>query len=246
MTTPLPRHTIVSDGRSPDIPLVTFLVPVFNEKKTLGAVLEALAHFPDSREIIVVDDGSTDGTRDYLVKSPAPNQVVIFHEKNAGKGAALRTGLPLARGLYVAIQDADLEYDPKHYVEMLKIARTTRRSAVFGSRFLTPNPTTHWRFSWGNKAMTAWINALFGTKLTDAYTCYKLIERSALSALNLTSHGFEIEAEICAKLARNGILVIENPIHYRPRAVKEGKKIRFKDALKGAWTAFKLRFFSAS
>lgn len=245
MTVPLPHHTVVSDGRSPDIPLVTFLVPVFNEKKTLGAVLDALARFPESREIIVIDDGSTDGSRDYLVKSPAPNQVVLFHEKNAGKGAALRTGLPHARGLYVAIQDADLEYDPKQYVEMLKIARTTRRAAVFGSRFLAANPTSHWRFAWGNKGITAWINALFGIQLTDAYTCYKLVERSALTALNLNSSGFEIEAEICAKLAQNKVLIIENPIHYRPRTVKEGKKIRLKDALKGAWTAFKLRFFSA-
>jgi dolichol-phosphate mannosyltransferase len=241
VTHELPHHTVVSDGRSPDIPLVTFLVPVFNEKRTLAAVLEALAHFPESREIIVIDDGSTDGTRDFLVKSPAPNQVVIFHEKNAGKGAAIRTALPHARGLYVAVQDADLEYDPKQYVEMLKIARTTRRAAVFGSRFLRTNPTAHWRFLWGNKFITTWINFLCKTRLTDAYTCYKLIERSALSALGLASAGFEIEAEICVRLARKDIPVLENPIAYRPRSVKEGKKIKLKDALRGAWTALRLR-----
>ncbi|MBK7208264.1 MAG: glycosyltransferase family 2 protein [Elusimicrobia bacterium] len=242
MTHVLPRHTVISDGRSPDIPLVTFLVPVYNEKRTLGTVLEALSHFPESREIIVIDDGSTDGTRDLLIKNPAPNQVVLFHEKNVGKGAALRTALPHARGLYIAVQDADLEYDPKQYVEMLKIARTTRRAAVFGSRFLRPNPTSHWRFLWGNKFMTRWINFLCGTRLTDAYTCYKLMERSAVTALGLVSTGFEIEAEICVRLARKNIPIMENPIVYRPRTVKEGKKIKLKDAARGAWTAFRLRF----
>lgn len=233
---------ILSDGRIGGIPTISFIVPVYNEKKTILSVLDVLSRFPTAHEIIVVDDGSCDGTREILSSTARPNLLILFHEKNAGKGTAVRTGVEYARGRYVAIQDADLEYDPMEYVELLRLATAENKSAVFGSRFLRKNPAIYWRYLMGNKLMTFWINLLTGAGLTDSYTCFKLLTRDLFASLGLTSNGFEMEAEICVKVARRGVPIHEIPIHYKPRLIEEGKKIKAKDALQGAITAFRIRF----
>lgn len=233
------------DQRSEASPLLSFLVPAYNEKRGIAKVLDTLAGFPESHEVIVVDDGSSDGTRDILQSLKYPDTAVFFHTRNGGKGAAIRTGLSQARGKYTAIQDADLEYTPADYLTLLNTARKQNHRAVFGSRFLRPNPTLYKRFLWGNKTITAWINLISGGTFTDTYTCYKMIETPLFRELNLTAHGFEMEAEICVKLCRRGILPTEVPIHYTPRRVEDGKKINGKDFFRGVWKALLCRFETA-
>lgn len=234
--------SIVMNRRNPVSPVISFLVPAFNEKNTILTVLDVLSKFPENHEIIVIDDGSIDGTRELLREQNRPNTIILFHEKNAGKGAAIQTGLGQARGRYVAIQDADLEYDPMEYVAMLRVAQTEKIRVIFGSRFLQKNPAIYLRYLWGNKLMTFWINCLTGGGFTDTYTCYKLIDRDLFSSLAVSSRGFEMEAEICVKLACVEGPIREVPIHYRPRRIEEGKKINARDAIKGFMTALKVRW----
>ncbi len=225
----------VSDTRQAPSPLVSFLVPVFNERKMILETLQRLSALPFDKEILVVDDGSTDGTRDILSSHKGADVRIVFHERNAGKGAAIKTALAGARGQYAAIQDADGEYDPAEYPALLDILRREGLSAVYGSRFLAPNPTLYRRYLAGNKAMTAWLNLLCGSRYTDTYTCYKLIDRRLFQALEIRSTGFEMEAEISVKLALREVPLREHPIHYRPRSLEEGKKIGWRDAVLGAW-----------
>lgn len=231
---------VVFDLRTGPSPLISFVVPAYNERKTISSVVDVLARFSKPHEIIVVDDGSTDGTRDVLRGLTQSGVTVVFHDKNMGKGSAVQTGAAHARGRFVAIQDADLEYDPMEYSELLQLAVDDKLQVVFGSRFLRKNPAIYWRYWVGNKVMTFWINRLTGAGLTDSYTCFKLIARDLFLSLNLVSRGFEIEAELCVKLAQKGP-IREVPIHYKPRRLEEGKKIRGRDALKGAITAFRFR-----
>jgi glycosyltransferase involved in cell wall biosynthesis len=228
---------LVYDRRGPLTPNVSFLVPIYNERRTVDALLDRLAQVGVSQEIILVDDGSTDGTRNLLSGKERDGVALFFHPENRGKGGAIQTALAQARGRYAAIQDADLEYDPVQYRELLAVARRDNMPAVIGSRFLRDNPTAYRRFLWGNKLLTFWINLLCGSRFTDTYTCYKLIQTDVFRSLNLTSRGFEMEAEICAKIARRHIHFTECPISYAPRRVEEGKKIRWKDAVKGLWAA---------
>lgn len=232
---------LVIDTRSAAPPPLSFLVPAYNEIRSIESVIEALNGFPEPHEIIVVDDGSTDGTREKLEGLRPANTLVLFHAANAGKGAAIRTALAKARGRFTAIQDADLEYDPLDYRGLLDVARRDNARAVFGSRFLRPNPNLYRRFLWGNRLITAWINGLTGARYTDTYTCYKLIETDLFRALALEARGFEMEAEICVKLAARGVFPTEVPIHYKPRRVEEGKKIGWRDFVKGVLAALKHR-----
>jgi glycosyltransferase involved in cell wall biosynthesis len=232
---------VVHDQRPSAAPPLSFLVPAYNEIQSIESVLEALNGFPEPHEIIVVDDGSTDGTREKLESLCPANTLVLFHAANGGKGAAVRTALARARGRFTAIQDADLEYDPLDYRGLLDVARRDNARAVFGSRFLRANPNIYRRFLWGNRLMTAWINGLTGARYTDTYTCYKLIESDLFRALALEARGFEMEAEICVKLSARGVFPTEVPIHYKPRRVEEGKKIGWRDFFKGVVTALKHR-----
>jgi dolichol-phosphate mannosyltransferase len=225
----------VRDTRGAFEPEISFLVPAYNEEKNIADILTRLSALPLSKEIIVVDDGSTDSTRSKLSAVPSAETLVLFHERNAGKGAAIRTALSHARGRTVAVQDADGEYDPAEYPVLLKTLREHGLRAVYGSRFLTKNPTLYRRYLLGNKIMTGWLNFLCGGNYTDTYTCYKLLERPLMRELDIRSRGFEMEAEISVKLAARGVSVRECPIHYRPRSLEEGKKIGWRDAVKGAW-----------
>lgn len=228
-----PLVTVVYDRRTETKPLLSFLVPVYNERRFVQATLAKLSAVPLTKEIIIVDDGSTDGTRGALTENPINGAVLLLHAKNQGKGGALRTALIKATGAYAAVQDADLEYDPNDYVDLLKYARQNNFKVAFGSRFLKPNPRIYWRFLLGNKLLTTWINLLCASHYTDAYTGCKLMTTNAWRELGLVSTGFEIEAEIAVKVARKGYSFTEFPITYKPRKVEEGKKIGWKDALRG-------------
>lgn len=232
---------VLYDRRTSVLPDVSFLVPVFNEEATLILLLQKLTSLPLSKEIIVVDDGSTDQTPALLSSWKGDGVVSISHGHNRGKGAAIQTALAYARGRFSAIQDGDLEYDPTDYSTLMEVAQSKGVRVVFGSRFLTKNPTLYRRFLWGNKVLTAWINFLSGATYSDAYACYKLIDTKDFRFLALNSSGFEMEAEICMKVALLKIPWAEVPISYKPRAIKEGKKIGWRDAVKGCWVALMLK-----
>jgi len=220
---------------------LTILVPVYNEERTLVSIMNALAEKCPDAQIVYVDDGSKDRSKTILHSYARPQDLVLSKE-NGGKGSAIRMGLEQAKGAYTVIQDADLEYDPAQILLLLQEAKQHTGSAVFGSRFLQSNPNIYKRFLLGNKVLTLWLNILYGSRLTDSYTCYKLLPTPLFQSLKLISRGFELEAEICAKCLRKGIAIREIPISYKPRTIAEGKKINWKDAYRGMMTMFKLRF----
>ncbi len=227
---------VIHKSHHPTPPQISFLVPVYNESKSIVAVLERLQSLPFSKEIVVVDDGSKDGTREKLSSYITENFVLVFHPFNQGKGKAIQTALAHAQGAYVAIQDADLEYAPEEYSKLLDLLQKQKLSVVYGSRFLEKNPNIYKRFLLGNKVLTGVINLFCRSHYTDTYTCYKLMERKTMHALQITSSGFEMEAEISAKVALRNISYAECPITYKPRRLEEGKKIGWQDAVKGIWT----------
>ncbi len=224
---------------------LTVIVPVYNENKTVRHLLEVIQSVPVSKEIIIVDDGSTDGTREMLKESPQTPEIrMIYHDKNRGKGSAVRTGIRAALGDVIIIQDADLEYDPMDYLLLLDAMQTNNAHVVYGSRFLKKKPASSFWHRWVNYFLTGLTNILFGSRLTDMETCYKLFRTSCLRAISLGSDGFEIEVEITAKMLKGGEKIIEVPISYKGRSFHEGKKIGWKDGVKAVWALFRYRFFS--
>jgi glycosyltransferase involved in cell wall biosynthesis len=224
---------------------LSILVPVYNERRTLNELI-ARIRAADlcglEREILLVDDGSTDGTRDLLPELAGPDCRVILHPENRGKGAAVRTALAAATGDLAIIQDADLEYDPGDYRTLLDPALTGAR-CVYGSRFLGAArremaPVT----ALANRFLTWLTRVLYGLTLTDMETCYKLVETDLLRSLRLRATGFELEPEITLKLARRGIAIVEVPIRYSGRSRSEGKKIGVGDGVIAMWTLLKYRF----
>jgi dolichol-phosphate mannosyltransferase len=227
---------------------ISVVIPAYNEERTILALIEkvfAVDLGPVQKEIIVVNDGSKDGTGEAL-RAYDGRVTVLTHPQNRGKGAAVRTGFQRATGEYVVVQDADLEYTPTDFKTMLEYARAHDALVVFGSRRL-PHPEGaqergHWKFYLGGVVLTALTNVLYGTRITDEPTCYKMIHRDVLKRVSLTAEGFEFCPEITAKIARLGIPIHEVPIRYSPRSVADGKKIRFRDGLIAIWTLLKHRF----
>jgi glycosyltransferase involved in cell wall biosynthesis len=221
---------------------------VFNERATLPALLESVARVSLDKEILIVDDGSTDGTREYLkdmAQHPREGVRVFFHDRNQGKGAALRTGFREVAGDIVIIQDADLEYDPQDYPALLKPILDGRADVVYGSRFLGgPHRVLFFWHYLGNKILTLISNMLTNLNLSDMETCYKVFRSEVINNLTFTSDGFAIEAEMTVKIARAGYRVYETPISYSGRDYSEGKKITWKDAFPTLWALVKHRFFS--
>ncbi|HRH93197.1 MAG TPA: glycosyltransferase family 2 protein [Candidatus Peribacteria bacterium] len=222
-------------------PRLSILVPVYNEERTLKQMMEALTGSCPDAELIYVDDGSRDASLKILKDNARPQDVVLT-KPNGGKGSAIREGLSKATGAYTTIQDADLEYHPRQIASLLAEAeRLGGDVCVFGSRFLTKNPNIYKRYLMGNKFITLALNILFLSRLTDSYTCRKLLPTPLFKKMNIRSSGFELEAEICAKALRSGIPIIELPIDYSPRTIEEGKKINWKDAVKGVWMMLRIR-----
>jgi dolichol-phosphate mannosyltransferase len=222
---------------------LTVVVPVYNERDTLLDILKKIGEVPVLKEIILVDDGSTDGTRDIISRhlSGRDDIRVILHPHNCGKGKAVRTGIEAASGDAVIIQDADLEYDPMDYKVLLNAMQERNAEVVFGSRFLSGKKVTSAIHRLVNFTLTWITNILFASKLTDMETCYKLFRTPVIRNLGLTSDGFEIEAEITCKLLKARILIIEVPVSYRGRGYDQGKKITWIDGVKAVWTLIKLR-----
>lgn len=222
-------------------PRLAIIVPVFNEERTLEVIVPRIfAACDEGAEIIFVDDGSSDHSLEML-RRLAREQDQVITKPNGGKGDAIRTGLSHVRSPFVVIQDADTEYDPSEIRLLLAAAQASPGSVVFGSRFLKPNPCLYRRFLWGNKVLSAVLSLLFFRRVTDSYTCYKLLPTTVMRSLALQSTGFEMEAEISAKCLQRRIPVIEVPISYHPRTLEEGKKIRFRDAWKGMLMMLKVR-----
>lgn len=225
-----------------DAPRLSIIVPVYNEERTLETIVPRIfAACGDFAEVIFVDDGSHDRSLEILRRLARPQDTVIT-KPNGGKGDAIRAGLPQAHAPFVIFQDADLEYDPAQILHLLNRAEQSPRSAVFGSRFLQANPNIYRRYLLGNKVLSACVSLLFFKRITDSYTCYKLLPTKLLRSLGIRSNGFEMEAEITAQCLSRGIPVIEVPITYQPRSLEEGKKIKFSDAWKGILMMLKVRF----
>ena len=222
---------------------VSVIMPVYNEEKTLTTILERVQAVPIDKEIIIVDDCSTDGTRALLEEIQSENVSIQYHEKNMGKGAAVRTALQYVKGDIVIIQDGDLEYDPADYPKLMQPILDKKTEVVYGSRALAHSPISYRRYNWGSKFITWVANLLYGLHLTDLYTCYKVMNRNVMESLDLKCRGFEFCPEVTAKLTRLGQNIIELPISYKPRPFEEGKKIRGVDGLIGLWTLVRYRFW---
>lgn len=223
---------------------LTIIIPVYNEANTVRAVVDKLLSvpLPVSLELIVVDDGSTDGTDKALASLGHPKVKTLRHERNQGKGAAIRTGLAAATGEFLLIQDADMEYDPGEIPLLLEPALKRGAPVVYGSRILKgDNPASYARYYWGGRLVSWWANLLFASSVTDEPTCYKLLRTELLRSLDLQCTGFEFCPEVTGKLLLRGIPIAEVPISYRPRRIEEGKKIRWKDGVIALWTLLKVR-----
>ena len=212
---------------------LSVVIPVYNEEATLRTILARVCRIPIPKEIILVDDCSTDGTREILrTLADVPGLQLICKPHNEGKGAALRTGFAAATGDVVVVQDADLEYDPRDFPQLLQPIIEDRADVVYGSRFLGDAPRDpSWLHRFGNGLLTRASNLLTGLRLTDMETCYKAFRRDILSGIEIRQNRFGFEPEVTAKLARLGARVVEVPVNYDARSYTEGKKIGIKDAL---------------
>jgi len=236
-------------GRVPNF-VLSIIIPIYNEIDTVEELLRRVvqATLPEgiTKEIIIVDDSSNDGTREFLKRLGEPFKV-IFHEKNKGKGAAVRTGLKYATGDFVIIQDADLEYNPDEIKDLLKPILEGKADVVYGSRFMSGRPHAVLRF-WhyvGNKILTLISNAFTNLYLTDMETCYKLFTRKVIDDIGpkLVSNRFDIEPEITARIAKAGYRVFEVGISYGGRTRAQGKKIGWKDGLEAIWAIVRFNIF---
>ena len=224
---------------------VSVLIPAFNESRTLARCLEAVYGRNPGRdlEVIVVDDGSTDGTYEAALAAVKNGGRVLKHEKNSGKGSAIRTALAAATGDVVLIQDADLEYDPADYAAVLKPFEDGKAEVVYGSRNRnSENGRSYSSYYWGGRLLSWWTNFLYGSSITDEATCYKAFKTPLLKSLDLQCTGFEFCPEATAKVLRRGIKIVEVPISYAPRSIEDGKKIRWYDGAIHLWTLLKLRW----
>ena len=223
------------------------MIPVYNERDTLEEIVRqvrAVQLEGVEKEFIAVDDGSTDGSKEILEKlAGAPDFHAFFHETNRGKGAAIQTAISQARGDILLIQDADLEYDPRDYPELLRPIQEGRVSVVYGSRFLGgPRKTMFFFHMLGNKFLTLVTNILYDTILSDMETCYKVFRTEVVEGIKLRSRRFNLEPEITAKILKRGYRIHEVPISYYGREYTEGKKITWRDGPVALWTLIKYRF----
>jgi glycosyltransferase involved in cell wall biosynthesis len=223
---------------------LSVIIPVYNEVETIREILRRVQATGLVWEIVVVDDGSKDGTRDVLSELDGKDGVrVILHEKNQGKGAAVRTGLAQARGEVLMIQDADLEYDPRDYPTLLKPIEEGVADVVYGSRFLgAPHRAILFWNMVANKLLTLFTNILYNTILSDMETGYKVFRREVLENMPLHAKRFDFEPEFTAKVLKRNYRIFDVPITFNPRDYTQGKKIKLQDAFEAVWTLIKYRF----
>lgn len=226
-------------------PYITVIVPCYNEEDTIVPILNKIRDVPVSKEIIVVCDGSTDGTAALLEheqkKYDAENFKVFYHERNMGKGAAVRTALAVARGEIVIIQDSDMELDPGDYPKLLKPFRDGA-DVVFGSRFKENPPKVPYYSKFANFCVTFLANFLYGAGISDEACGYKIMRLELYRSLNLRSDGFDFCPEVTAKVRRKGYRIVDVPVRFNPRTFNEGKKIHWYDGFRAVWVLVKLRF----
>jgi glycosyltransferase involved in cell wall biosynthesis len=224
--------------------LLSVVIPVFNEKRWLREVVRQVEAVPVPKEIILVDDGSNDGSRDVLTEIQARGHVVLFHDSNKGKGAALRTGFQHASGDVILVQDADLEYDPADYPLLLAPILENKADVVYGSRFsaLGRHADTFWHY-FANRLLTGLSNLVNNLNLTDMETAYKVFRREVLAGITLRSDRFGFEPEITAKIARQRWRIFEVPVSYVPRSYDQGKKIGLRDAVQAVYCIVRYGLF---
>ncbi len=225
-----------------DRPWLSILIPVYNEAATVDAVLrDVRRHAPDA-ELVVVDDGSNDGTQSLLARLASElGFQLVRHARNQGKGAAIRSALAAARGEVALIQDADLEYDPGDYAQLLAPLRKGRSQVVYGSRFLGPHRASYFWHRLGNWVITTLVNLLFNASLTDVETGFKAFRRELVQGIPLRARSFEFEVEVTCKLLRRGHAIFEVPISYYGRSYAEGKKITWRDGVTALWWILRCR-----
>lgn len=225
---------------------LSILIPVYNEEATLAEVINRVRATGLAHEIIVVDDGSSDNSPAILTRfqnNAQPPLTILRHQRNRGKGAAMRTGLAAVMGDLILVQDADLEYDPADYPALLAPFEDPATEVVYGSRNLQRNPKSSFTFYWGGRLLSWIANWLYGARITDEATGYKVIKTDLLRNIGLETDGFEFCPEVTAKLLQRGVVIHEVPISYYPRSWEEGKKIKWSDGIVAIWTLVKYRFF---
>ncbi|MCX8082112.1 MAG: glycosyltransferase family 2 protein [bacterium] len=235
---------------------LSVIIPVYNERFTILEIIKKVEEVPVEKEIIVVDDGSTDGTREILqrfsqdslypdnkLNKDREHLKIIFKEKNEGKGSAIKEGLKNITGDIVVIQDADLEYNPMDWIKMLKVMEEKRADVIYGSRVLGKGEKSSLSFYLGGRLLSLLTNFLYRSNITDEPTCYKMFRTEIIKRINLKCKGFEFCPEVTAKVLKSGYKIYEVPITYKPRKIKEGKKIRWYDGLVAIWVLVKYRFF---
>jgi glycosyltransferase involved in cell wall biosynthesis len=221
---------------------LSILVPIYNERATVLEIVRRVQAVPFEKEIIAVDDGSTDGTRELLPEVEKEGVIVLYHERNQGKGAAIQTALQRATGDIIVIQDADLEYDPRDYAHLVQPIVEGRAKVVYGSRFLGPRMAMFFWHMIANKMLTLMTNILYDAILSDMETGYKAFRADVIKGIPLRAHRFDFEPEVTAKVLKRGNRIFEVPISYFGREYSEGKKIGMKDGFVAIWTLFKYRF----
>jgi len=221
--------------------ILSIIIPVYNEKETINDIIDAVVATPYRKEIIIVDDCSTDGTRNILTKIKKDGLKVYIHDKNQGKGAALQTGFSHATGDIILIQDADLEYDPQEYSTLINPILEGKADVVYGSRFAghgAHRVLYFWHYM-GNRFLTFLSNLFTNLNLTDMEACYKAFTREAIAGVKIKEKRFGFEPEITAKMARKKLRIYEVPISYYGRTYEEGKKVTWKDGLRAMWCIIK-------